>query len=207
MRKIQGINLNKGKGGNMLNILWPIFLIFSFIYAFFVGRISEVNNSIFESTKSAVELSISMLGTMCLWNGIMEVASKTRIVKHLTQILNPIMKILFPDINKGDKVYDEITMNIIANIMGLGNAATPLGLKAMKSMQKNNKEKDKLTNSMAVFIVLNTASIQIIPTTVIAIRNSLGSKNPSIMIIPIWIATICAAIVAILTAKILMKKF
>ena len=207
MRKIQGINLNKGKGGNMLNILWPIFLIFSFIYAFFVGRISEVNNSIFESTKSAVELSISMLGTMCLWNGIMEVASKTRIVKHLTQILNPIMKKLFPDINKGDKVYDEITMNIIANIMGLGNAATPLGLKAMKSMQKNNKEKDKLTNSMAVFIVLNTASIQIIPTTVIAIRNSLGSKNPSIMIIPIWIATICAAIVAILTAKILMKKF
>lgn len=191
----------------MLNILWPIFLIISFIYALFCGRIPEVNNSIFESTKAAVELSITLLGTICLWNGIMEVASKTSIVKHLSKILNPIIKKLFPDIKKEDKVHEEITMNIIANIMGLGNAATPLGLKAMKSMQKNNKDKDKLTNSMAMFIVLNTASIQIIPTTVIAVRNSLDSKNPVAMIIPVWIATICAAIAAITSAKILMKKY
>lgn len=190
----------------MLNTLWPIFLISSFIYAIFMGRVTEVNNSIFESTKAAVELSISMLGTICLWNGIMEVASKTSIVKHLTKILNPIMKKLFPDIKKEDKVYQEITMNIIANIMGLGNAATPLGLKAMKSMQKENKEKDKLTNSMAIFIVLNTASIQIIPTTVIAIRNSLDSANPVAMIIPVWGATACAAVSALAISKILMKK-
>lgn len=190
----------------MLNILWPVFLIVSFIYAIFLGRITEINNSIFESTKSAVELGISMLGTICLWNGLMEIASKTNIVKHLTKMLNPLMKKLFPDINKEDKVYEEITMNIIANIMGLGNAATPLGLKAMKSMQKKNKEKDRLSDSMALFIVLNTASIQIIPTTVIAIRNSLGSKNPVGMIVPIWIATICAAFAGIIASKILMKK-
>ena len=190
----------------MLNFLWPIFLITSFVYAFFVGRIPEVNSSIFESTKSAVNLSISLIGTICLWNGIMEVASKTSLVKHLTKILNPIMKKMFPDIKKEDKVYKEITMNIIANIMGLGNAATPLGLKAMKSMQKNNKQKDRLTNSMGMFIVLNTASIQIIPTTVIAIRTSLGSINPTVMIVPIWIATVFAAISAVITAKILMKK-
>ena len=98
-------------------------------------------------------------------------------------------------------------MNVIANIMGLGNAATPLGLKAMKSMQKQNKQKDKLSNSMAMFIVLNTASIQIIPTTVIAIRNSLGSSNPTAMIIPVWVATICAACGAIFFSKILSKKF
>ena len=97
-------------------------------------------------------------------------------------------------------------MNITANMLGLGNAATPLGLKAMKSLQNRNKEKSTLTNSMGILIVLNTASIQIIPTTVIAIRNSLGSKNPTIMIIPVWIATIGAAIAAIITAKILMKK-
>ena len=191
----------------MLNILWPIFLIISIIYAIVCDRISEVNNSIFNSTKLAVEIAISMVGTICLWNGIMEVASKTKIVKHLIKILNPILKKIFPDIKKGDKVYDEITMNIIANIMGLGNAATPLGLKAMNSMQKNNKEKDRLTNSMAIFIVLNTASIQIIPTTVISIRNSLGSKNPVAMIIPVWIATLCAAIAAITISKILMKKY
>lgn len=191
----------------MLNIIWPIFLIISFIYAIFSGRVAEVNNSIFESTKQAVDLCISLLGTICLWNGIMQIASKTSIVKHLTKILNPIMKRLFPDIRKDDKVHEEISMNMIANIMGLGNAATPLGLKAMKSMQKQNKDKSRLSNSMAMFIVLNTASIQIIPTTVIAIRSSLGSNNPTAMIIPVWIATICAAIAAVFTAKVLSKKF
>ena len=191
----------------MLNIIWPLFLITSFIYAIFNGRVYEVNNSIFESTKLAVDLSISLLGTICLWNGIMQVASKTRIIDHLSKILKPIMKKIFPDIKEKDEAHKQITMNIIANIMGLGNAATPLGLKAMKLMQKQNREKDRLSNSMAMFIVLNTASIQIIPTTVIAIRNSLGSENPTAMIIPVWIATIFAACSAVFAAKILMKKF
>ena len=191
----------------MLNIIWPIFIIISFIYAIFNGRVAEVNNSIFESTKQAVELSVSLLGTMCLWNGIMHIASNTKIIKQLNRLLNPIMKKLFPDIKKEEKSYKEITMNIIANIMGLGNAATPLGLKAMKFMQEKNKDKDTLSNSMAIFIVLNTASIQLIPTTVIAIRSSVGSKNPTAIIIPVWIATFLAAIAAIVTSKILMKKF
>lgn len=191
----------------MLNIIWPIFLIISFIFAIFNGRLEEVNTSVFEGTKSAVELCITLLGTMCLWNGIMKIASNTSIVKKLTKLLNPIMKKLFPDIKKGDKIHEEISMNIIANIMGLGNAATPLGLKAIKSMQKENKNKKVLSNSMAIFIVLNTASIQIIPTTVIAIRSSLNSNNPTAMIVPVWIATICAAFAAIGAAKILMKKF
>lgn len=191
----------------MLNIIWPLFLMTSFTYAIFNGRVYEVNNSIFESTKLAVDLSISLLGTICLWNGIMQVASKTRIIEHLSKILKPIMKKIFPDIKEKDEAHKQITMNIIANIMGLGNAATPLGLKAMKLMQKQNREKNRLSNSMAMFIVLNTASIQIIPTTVIAIRNSLGSENPTAMIIPVWIATIFAACSAIFAAKILMKKF
>lgn len=191
----------------MLNLIWPMFIIVSFIYAILNGRVAEVNNSIFESTKLAVELSISLLGTICLWNGIMQIASKTSIVKHLSKLLNPIMKRLFPDIKKEEKVHEEITMNIIANIMGLGNAATPLGLKAMKSMQKKNNDKNRLSNSMAMFIVLNTASIQLIPTTVIAIRSSLGSSNPTAMIVPVWIATICAAIAAVISARLLMKKF
>ena len=96
-------------------------------------------------------------------------------------------------------------MNMIANILGLGNAATPLGLKAMKSMQEDNKDKTKLTDSMLIFIVLNTASLQIIPTTVIAIRSSLGSSNPTKIIFPVWVATICAAIVGITVAKIGIK--
>lgn len=191
----------------MLNIIWPLFLIISFVYAILNGRLEQVNTSVFEGTKSAVELCITLLGTMCLWNGIMKIACKTSIVKKLTKVLTPIMKKLFPDIKRQDKVHEEISMNIIANIMGLGNAATPLGLKAMKSMQKVNNDKKRLSNSMAIFIVLNTASIQLIPTTVIAIRSSLKSNNPTAMIVPIWIATIFAAISAIGSAKILMKKF
>lgn len=191
----------------MLNFIWPIFIIISFVYAILNGRVLDVNNSVFDSTKSAVDLSISLLGTTCLWTGIMQIASNTNIVKHLSKFLNPVMKKIFPDIRKEEKVHKEITMNIIANIMGLGNAATPLGLKAMKSMQTKNKDKNKLSNSMCMFIVLNTASIQLIPTTVIAIRSSLGSNNPTAMIIPVWIATICAAVAAVVSAKFLMKKF
>ena len=179
----------------MLNTIWPIFIIISFSYAILSGNLDKLNSAIFESTDNAINLSISLLGTICLWNGIMQVANKTSIIDKLTNLLNPVIKILFPEIKKNKHIQKEISMNIIANILGLGNAATPLGLKAMKSMQKENNKKDTLSNSMLVFIVLNTASIQIIPTTVIAIRNSLGSENPTKIVFPVWIATICEAVV------------
>lgn len=116
---------------------------------------------------------LTYFGTICLWNGIMQIASHTSIISKLTKALRPIMKFLFPDIREKEEVHQEMSMNIVANIMGLGNAATPLGLKAMTSLQKLNNKKDTLSNSMAMFIVLNTASLQIIPTTVLAIRTSL----------------------------------
>lgn len=191
----------------MLNIIWPIFIILSYLYAIIVGNVSEINKSVFESCESAVNLSITFLGTMCLWSGIMQIAQKTTLVDKLTKILKPVMKILFPNIKENDKAYKEISMNMVANILGLGNAATPLGIKAMKTMQKENTKKDTLTNSMAMFIIINTASIQIIPTTVIAIRSSLNSTNPTSIILPVWIATICAAITGVTVAKILMKKY
>ena len=178
----------------MLNKIWPIFLIVSFSYAIFSGNLEQLNASIFESTSDAISLSISLLGTICLWNGIMQIANRTTIIDKLTNLLHPIIKLLFPEMRKNKQIQREISMNMIANILGLGNAATPLGLKAMKSMQKENTQKDTLSDSMLMFIVLNTASIQIIPTTVIAIRNSLGSSNPTAIVFPVWIATICAAV-------------
>lgn len=190
----------------MLNILWPIFIIVSYLYAIVVGNVNEINNSIFESCESAVSLSITFLGTMCLWNGIMQIAKKTTLIQKLTNLLRPIMKVLFPDIPNDSKAHQEISMNMVANILGLGNAATPLGLKAMKTLQEENTKKDTLSNSMAMFIIINTASIQIIPTTVIAIRSSLKSANPTSIILPVWVATICAAIAGVCVAKILMKK-
>lgn len=179
----------------MLNIVWPIFIIISFSFAIFSGNLEKLNSSIFESTNEAIKLSISLLGTICLWNGIMEIANNTSIVTKLTKFLNPIIKFLFPDLKDNFKIQKEISMNMIANILGLGNAATPLGLKAMKSLQRENKKKDTLSNSMMMLIVLNTASIQLIPTTVIAIRNSLGSENSTSILFPVWIATIVAAVV------------
>lgn len=178
----------------MLNQIWPVFIIVSFSYAIISGNLEQLNSSIFESTNDAISLSINLLGTICLWNGIMQVANKTSVIDKLTNLLSPIIRLLFPEMRKNKQIQKEISMNMIANILGLGNAATPLGLKAMKSMQKENTQKDTLTNSMMVFIVLNTASIQIIPTTVIAIRDSLNSNNPTAIIFPVWIATICAAI-------------
>ena len=175
----------------MLNIVWPIFIIISFSYAIFSGNLENLNSSVFNSVNDAINLSISLLGTMCLWCGIMQIASKTSIMDKLTKILKPLIRIIFPKLNK--KIEKEISMNMIANILGLGNAATPLGLKAMQSMQKENPKKHELTNSMAMFIIINTASIQIIPTTVIAIRNSMGSTNPTSIVFPIWIASIITA--------------
>lgn len=191
----------------MLNIVWPIFIIISFSYAIFSGNLENLNKSIFDSTESAINLSITMLGTMCLWNGIIKIASNTTLIDKLTKLLNPIVNFLFPEIKNHQNIKNEISMNMIANILGLGNAATPLGLKAMNSMQEVNKEKDTLSNSMLMFIVINTASIQIIPTTVIAIRTSLNSENATSIVFPVWIATICAAIAGITVAKMLIKLY
>lgn len=189
----------------MLNILWPIFIVISIIYAVISGNVEKLNNSIFESTKNTVEFSLTLLGMTCLWNGIMEIASNTKIIEYLCKLLKPILKLLFPNIDEKSSTGKNVMMNIIANILGLGNAATPLGLKAMNDLQRENKEKTVLSDNMMMLIVLNTASLQIIPTTVLAIRSSLGSQNPSVIIFPVWIATICAAIVGIFCTKILIK--
>lgn len=189
----------------MLNIVWPIFIILSFTYVILFGNVEELNTVIFSSITDAVDMSIMFLGTMCFWNGIMQIANKTTILKRLTKLIMPLLKILFPKIKKDSMLYEEISMNMVANILGMGNAATPIGLKAMTTMQKQNEDKNTLSDEMAIFIVLNTASIQIIPTTVIALRSSLGSTNPTSIVFPVWVATICAAIAGITVTKICIK--
>lgn len=191
----------------MLNKIWPFFIIISFIYSIYTGNISNVNNAIFDSAKQTVSLCITLLGTLCLWNGIMNIAVKTSLISKLTVVLKPLINFLFPDLKNDKKISEEVSMNIVANILGLGNAATPLGLKAISSMQEKNKNKSTLSNSMAMFILINTASLQIIPTTVIALRSSLGSTNPSQIILGVWIATITAFLTAVIVGKILSKKF
>ena len=189
----------------MLNFIWPFFIVFSFMFAIFSGNLESLNTSIFSSTKDCVDLCISLLGTMCLWSGLMKIATKTSLIKKLSLLLKPLISFLFPEICDDLEIVNIISMNIISNILGLGNAATPLGIKAMKLMQEKNINKDRLSNSMATLIVLNTASIQIIPTTVIAIRCSFNSVNPSVIIFPIWVATVLAAFTGIFFTKLFIK--
>lgn len=190
----------------MLNKIWPLFIIVSFAYSIYSGNIFNINNAIFDSAEKTVDLCLTMFGTLCLWNGIMKIAVKTSLINKLTYILKPFISFIFPEIKNDEKINKEISMNMVANILGLGNASTPLGLKAMDSMQKINTDKSKLSNSMAMFILVNTASLQIIPTTVIAIRSSLNSENPTKIIFAVWVATVAAFATAIILGKFLIKK-
>lgn len=190
----------------MLNKIWPLFIIISFIFSIYSGNISNVSNAVFESANQTVNLCLTLLGTLCLWNGIMKIAVNTSIIEKLTKFLKPLISFIFPEIKNNKKISKEISMNIVANILGLGNASTPLGLKAMESMQKENRNKSNLSDSMAMFILINTASLQIIPTTVISIRSSLGSQEPAKIIIAVWVATIAAFLTAVISGKILVRK-
>lgn len=188
----------------MLNSIWPIFIIISILYSIISGNLNEINVAITNTTQEAVNLTLTLIGTTCLWSGLMEIASNTRIITCLSKILKKIIHFLFPNI-QNEKTSNKIIMNIIANILGLGNAATPLGLQAMDELQKENSNKSKLSDNMMMLIILNTASLQLIPTTVIAIRTSLGATEPAKIILPVWISTICAATVGIIVTKMLIK--
>ena len=190
----------------MLNYIWPLIILCSFIYAIISGNIENLNNSIFESLEEVITLSMTLVGTMCLWCGLMEIAKNTSIMDKMTRFLRPVLVWLFPDAKNNEEAMENISINTISNIFGLGNAATPAGIKAMESLDKSNMDKRKLSDSMMMLIVLNTTSIELIPTTVIAIRASLNALNPASIIIPVWISTIIGTLTGIIATKILIKR-
>ncbi len=189
-----------------MNYLWPILILLSFLFSILNGNIQNLNNSIFSSVSDVVTLSLTLVGNMCLWCGLMKIIKETKIMNLLIKILNPILKWLYPDSKNNKKAMEAISINTVSNFLGIGNAATPAGLKAMEELQKENRKKDELSNSMIMLIVLNTTSIQLIPTTVIAIRVALGSPNPSNIIIPIWISTIAGTLTGVIVTKILLRR-
>ena len=191
----------------MLNIIWGIFIIIAISYGFFSGNIEYVNNALFESIGSTTTFIINMMGNICFWTGIMEIVSNTSVLEKIKKIIAPLIKLIFPEINKESKAYDEISMNMVSNIIGLGNAATPCGLRAMEEMQKENKDKTKLSEAMFKFMLINTASIQLIPTTIIAIRTSLGSEKPSSILFGVWFASTVTFISIIFISKIYIRFF
>ena len=189
----------------MINKIWCFFIVIAIVFGFINGTYEEVNNSIFSSITDTMELIITLFGSMCFWSGIMNIVKNTTLINKIQKVLSPLIKNLFPDLKKDTEVYKDISMNMTSNIIGLGNAATPCGIKAIESLQESNLNKKKLSNNMMLFILINTASIQIIPTTIISIRMGLGSKNPSGIIAGVWFASIIAFLFIICICKIYFK--
>ncbi|MBX4266087.1 nucleoside recognition domain-containing protein [Clostridium estertheticum] len=191
----------------MINIIWFLILTLGIIIGMLTGKGEIVSKALVSSTSSSVELVMGLVGMMCLWCGIMKIAQKSGLTDKLAKVLRPILKMIFKETSKNNKVMSSITMNLTANMMGLSNAATPFGIKAMEEMQKINIEKDTASNDMALFLVLNAACIQFLPTTVISIRAAYNSQNPAIIIIPAIITTGVASVLGVVYCRILQKYF
>lgn len=184
-----------------MNRVWVFMIIISILIGIVNGKAPEMVNTIIESTKTATENSMNIIGMICFWAGIMKIAEETGVIKKLAKLVNPILNILFPKLKNSDEAKGFIALNITANILGLGNVATPLGLNAMKKMQEENQKKGTLTDEMMMLIVINTASIQLIPTSIIALRAAHNSENPVIVVVPILIASFISVVTGILIVK------
>lgn len=191
----------------MINYIWFIMIFFGVLVGLITGNGEGISKSIVGSVDSTVQFMIGLVGLMCFWCGVMKVAEKSGLTQKLSRILRPVLKLIFKEAAKDEKALGAIVMNITANMLGLGNAATPFGIKAMQEMDRLNKEKGKATNDMALFLVLNAACIQLVPTTIISIRAASGSSNPGAIILPAIIASTIAAIVGVVSCKILQRYF
>lgn len=196
----------------MLNYIWAFMVLVGIIYGAVTGNIEAVSNGALDSAKEAITLCITMLGVLSMWTGIMEIARVSGVMKQLTGVIRPAVRYLFPNIPEGHKSNEYITTNMVANILGLGWAATPPGLKAMESLSELNKEKngiDKVqiaSNEMCTFLVVNISSLQLIPMNIIAYRSQYGSVNPTAVVGPGLIATCISTAVGIIYCKYKCRK-
>jgi spore maturation protein A len=178
----------------MVNKIWGFLIISGLLYAFLTDKILLINEVILESGKTTFNMIINILPVMALWLGIMKIASVSGLLNKFTNVLSPILRRIFPDLPKEHESHALIATSIIANAVGLGNAATPFGIKAMQSMQTLNNKKDTATKSMVTFLVITTAGFTLMPTTIIAMRILYQSINPTEILISIIIASLCATI-------------
>jgi len=191
----------------MVNIVWALLIFVGLLTAAALGNMENVTQIILDSAIDAAELCLKLSGIYALWLGLMRVAQKSALVDFLANKMTILMKPLFPDIPLKHPAMGSMAMNIMANVLGIGNAAAPFGLKAMSELQNLNTQKDRATNAMCMFLVINTASVQLIPTTVIAIRSAAGSIAPAEIIGSTLLATILSFTVAIAVVKKLERYF
>lgn len=186
--------------------IWSFMIIISIVIAFITGNIEVIISSIMSSCKSGVENVIGIVGMMCFWNGIFNVFEKTSAIKTFSNFFSKLIIKLFNKKELNEKALEYMSLNISSNIIGVGNASTINGIKAMEAMQELNVKKERPNNNMTTFVLINTASIQLIPTSMIALRTMYGSQNPTSIVIPIWIVTAISLIFGLVSIKILNKR-
>ncbi|MDR0405059.1 MAG: spore maturation protein A [Oscillospiraceae bacterium] len=190
----------------MMNRIFGALIVVSIVCAIMTGRLEDVSNAILSGATEAIQLVFSLFGMMCFWTGMMKIADKGGATTLLAKFLSPAIGYLFPDYKKSGRAIKTICMNLVANFLGLGNAATPIGITAMKEMQREKQLKGVADNSMVMFVVFNTASVQLIPTSMAVLRKAHGSVSPFDVMPAVWISSIAALAVGITVAKILEKR-
>jgi len=187
----------------MLNYLWGGMILIGIAVAAFNGTMEEVSNAVINSSKDAVSLMITMLGIISMWMGLMKIAEKAGLINYLSRKMMPLLVFLFPDLRRNLKALNYIATNMIANVLGLGWAATPAGLLAMEEMQKVNPHKDTASRSMCTFLIINLSSLQIVTINIIAFRAEYNSANPAEIIFPGILATIISTVIGVAFAKVM----
>lgn len=190
----------------MMNYLLPLMVVFSLFCAIATGKISELSASVVTGGTDAISLAIKLAGVICLWNGLTAIAQKSGLTASICKTLSPLLNILFPKL-KDKQAKESIAMNITANFLGLGNAATPLGLEAMKRLQEVNPTPEKATNEMVRFVVINSAAIHLVPTTIALLRSEYGSSSPMEILVPALATSLIALTVGIIATDILKRVF
>ena len=189
----------------MINFIWCGMIVIGIVVGVLTGNIEAVSTAAIEWAETAVELSLGLIGVMALWLGLMKIAEEAGIVKGMGLLMKPIMVRLFPEVPADHPAMGSIVANMAANFFGLGNAATPLGIKAMQELQDLNENKEEVSNAMVMFLAINTSSVTLISSSIIAYRSAAGAVNPADVIGPTIIATAVSTTVAIIACKVLEK--
>ena len=187
-----------------MNYIWCGLIIISLITAAVNGNMEVTINAAFDGAKAAVDTILALAGVMCFWTGIMKIAEKSGLSDKIEKLLRPLITFLFP--NSSNEAKKFISMNMSANLLGMGNAATPMGIKAMQTLDKENPRPEYASDDMCMLVVLNTTSLQLIPTTIIALRTAANSANPFSVILPIWISSLTAVVAAVTVAKLWQRR-
>jgi spore maturation protein A len=190
-----------------MSVLWVLLLVASVVTAAFTGRMPALPGAIAESAGRAVTLSLGLVGVLSLWMGLMKVAEEAGLVRALGRLARPVLRRLFPSVPPESPAMGAITLNVAANMLGLGNAATPFGIKAMEELERVNPTPGTATDAQALFCALNTASVQLVPASVIALRAAAGARQPADILGATLLASLCAAATAVAAARLLRRLY